>query len=428
MNPPTTLKTRREFLRTTLLGGAVSWTVPAFIDSTFTALNSEAADKGPQAASRDGRIVVLLQIAGGNDGLNTIVPFTNDHYYKARPTIGLQARSLIKLTRELGLHPSLAGLRSLIVGGQLAVVQGVGYPNPNRSHFRGTDIWATASDADKFVNTGWLGRYFDNACAGADPTVGIAVSRQRPLSFAGKSGKGINVDNPDNYRFMVSSKDDAGTMATTQQSYRELNQSSSTMAADAAASINYVKRVALDVQVSSDQIIARSKSIENKAKYPSSQLGNSLKLIARWIAGGMPTRVYYASQGGYDTHINQPPAHERLLKDLGDSIQAFTDDLKALGHFNRVLLMTFSEFGRRVKENASTGTDHGAGSMLFVVAPKVKSSLLGKYPSLAPADLHQGDLKYNVDFRQVYAGVLEGWLQTPSQPILGQQFEPLALV
>jgi uncharacterized protein (DUF1501 family) len=157
-------------------------------------------------------------------------------------------------------------------------------------------------------------------------------------------------------------------------------------------------------------------------------LGNSLKLVAKLIGGGLPTRIFYVSQGGYDTHTNQANTHERLLKELGDSVQAFVKDMKAQGNLSRVLMMTFSEFGRRVAENASTGTDHGAAAPMFLIGEKVKAGLLGRYPSLAPADLFQGDLKYNVDFRSVYAAVLESWLKTKSQPILGKKFEPLTIV
>jgi uncharacterized protein (DUF1501 family) len=194
------------------------------------------------------------------------------------------------------------------------------------------------------------------------------------------------------------------------------------------APLDFIERTALDAQVSSDQIRAIASKVQNTATYPASQLGNSLKLVAKLIGGGLPTRVFYVSQGGYDTHTNQGGTHDRLLKDLGDAVKAFTDDLKAQGNMERVLVMTFSEFGRRVAENGSQGTDHGAASSMFVIGNKVKAGLLGEYPSLAPGNLFQGDLKYKVDFRSVYAGVLEQWLKTKSQPVLGRKFQPLAVV
>jgi uncharacterized protein (DUF1501 family) len=194
------------------------------------------------------------------------------------------------------------------------------------------------------------------------------------------------------------------------------------------STLDYVERTALDAQISSEQIRAASNKVQNKADYPGGRLGNSLKLVARLIGGQLPTRIYYVSQGGYDTHTNQASSHERLLKELGDSVKAFIDDIKAQGNYERVMLMTFSEFGRRVKENASSGTDHGAASVMFVAGNKINAGLLGKYPSLAAADLHNGDPKFTTDFRSVYAGVLEQWLKTPCAPVLGRKFEALPLL
>lgn len=444
MNDPISLKTRREFLRTTLLGSALSWTVPTFLANTFSALQADAADKTTQIVTgKDSQILVVLQMAGGNDGLNTVVPFANDFYHKARPRIGIKGENVLKLNDDIGLHPALTGFKSLFDAGQLGLVQGVGYPNPNRSHFRSTDIWMTASDADRYEKHGWIGRYFDANCAGADPTVGVAVGRQMPLAFVSTGLKGVAVDNPANYRFSGSTPVMQGEKDTTQESYRKLNMmeeagadenSGDTVSSLAGATthtgspLDFIERTALDAQVSSDQIRAIASKVENKATYPASQLASSLKLVAKLVGGGLPTRVYYVSQGGYDTHTNQPGAQERLLKDLGDSLKAFTDDLKAQGNMERVLVMTFSEFGRRVSENASQGTDHGAASSMFVIGNRVKAGLLGEYPSLAPGDLFQGDLKYKVDFRSVYASVLEQWLKTKSEPVLGRKFARLEIV
>jgi uncharacterized protein (DUF1501 family) len=441
-NDPT-LKTRREFLRGTILTGAFSWTVPAFLANTFSALQAEAADRSTQVATGgDSTILVVLQMAGGNDGLNTVVPHGNDFYYKARPRINIPTAQVLKLTDQIGLHPGLSGFKSLYDAGQLAIIQGVGYPNPNRSHFRSTEIWQTASDSEKFDNYGWLGRYFDNTCGGCDPTVAINVGRQMPQAFNAKNPKGIAVDNPQNYRFISSERGGAnGQDDMMEHSFREMNEpdaadnSGGSIAAiggpstaATGSSLDFLERTALDAQISSDRIRAVSSRTENKATYPASQLGNSLKLVARLIGGGLPTRVFYVSQGGYDTHTNQVGTQDRLLRDLGDSVKSFCDDLKAQGNMERVLIMTFSEFGRRVSENANAGTDHGAAAPMFVIGNKVHAGLLGQYPSLAPSDLFQGDLKYSVDFRSVYAAVLESWLRTKSEPILGRKFEPLKLV
>jgi len=442
------LHTRREFLRRTVLGSALTWTVPAFLADTFSALQAQAAGSATQPVTgRDATILVVLQMAGGNDGINTVVPYANDFYHRARPKIGLHAGDVLALNDEIGLHGALKGFKQLYDAGQLSVIQGVGYPNPNRSHFRSTEIWQTASDSAQVEKYGWLGRYFDNACAGADPAVGVTIGSQLPEAFFAAKPKGVCFTNPQNYRFIANGAD-------TEESYRKLNELETTgpgltpddgsgemlnsggsiaqlpagMPMTGGRVIDFISRTALDAQHSSDEIRGVAARVQNQAEYPASPLAGSLKLVARLIGGGLPTRVYYVSQGGYDTHTNQVATQSRLLQDLGDSMQAFVADLKAQGNLPRVLVMTFSEFGRRVAENANGGTDHGAAAPMFLVGGQVKAGLLGKYPSLAPPDLFQGDVKYNVDFRSVYAGVLENWLQTKSAPILGRQFPPLPVV
>jgi uncharacterized protein (DUF1501 family) len=442
------LHTRREFMRTAVLGGALSWTVPAFLASTFSALEADAADRATQIVTgKDSTILVVLQMAGGNDGLNTVVPYSNDDYHRSRPRIGLQAKDILKINDSIGLHPGLAGFKALYDAGHLSIIQGVGYPNPNRSHFRSTEIWQTAADSDKNEHYGWIGRYFDNACPGADPTVGVNVGNQMPQAFAAKHPMGVSLQNPQNYRFVSNERPKPGEeMSSTEESYRKLNgmdEQPMVSAEDnsggsigaisgsvkrSGSAIDFLERTALDAQISSDKIRDIAGRVENKVVYPNSQLANALKLVAKLIGGGLPTRIFYASQGGYDTHTNQVGTQQRLLQDLGDSMKAFYEDMKAQGNNTRVLVMTFSEFGRRVSENANGGTDHGAAAPMFILGDKVKAGLLGKYPSLAPADLYQGDIKYNVDFRSVYAGVLERWLKTKSVPVLGRQFEPLPIV
>jgi len=441
-----TLQTRREFLRATVLGSALSWTMPAFLANTFAALHADAADSATQIVTgKDSTILVVLQMAGGNDGLNTVVPYTNDFYHKARPKIGLSPQQVLNLNGEIGFHGAMTGFKELYDSGNLAVVQGVGYPNPNRSHFRSTEIWQTASDSDKIEKYGWLGRYFDNDCAGADPTVGVTIGNQLPESFFAKTPTGICFDNPQNYRFISNGHPKPGQTDMTEEYYKKLNEvEMSSPAADensggsigslaagmpmqGGKAVDFIERTALDAQMSSDEVRGIASRVQNQATYPGSQLGNSLKLVAKLIGGGLPTRIYYVSQGGYDTHTNQIATQQRLLKDLGDSTKAFVDDLKAQGNIQRVLVMTFSEFGRRVTENANGGTDHGAAAPMFIIGNQVKAGLLGKYPSLAPQDLFEGDIKYNMDFRNVYASVLENWLKTKSAPILGRQFEPLQL-
>jgi uncharacterized protein (DUF1501 family) len=440
MSSDLTLHTRREFLRKTVLASALSWTVPTFLANTFSALQAEAADAATQIVTgRDGTILVILQMAGGNDGLNTLVPYANDLYHKARPRIGIAANQVLKINSDLGFHPGLTTFKEFYDAGQLAVVQGVGYPNPNRSHFRSTEIWQTASDSNRFEKYGWLGRYFDHTCTGCEPTVAVNIGRQMPQAFTAARPKGVSLENPQSYRFTGQTDAAGGRMM--ESGSREMSEADTDMNSGGSigaiggpaarvngSALDFLERTALDAQVSSEQIRAISSRPMAQANYPASQLGNGLKLVAKLIGGGLPTRIFYVSQGGYDTHSNQAGAQERLLRNLGDSIKAFRQDMASQGNQQRVLLMTFSEFGRRVNENANAGTDHGAAAPMFIFGDGIKAGLFGEYPSLAPEDLFQGDLKYTVDFRSVYATVLEAWLKTKSEPILGRRFEPLALL
>ena len=427
-----------------MLGAAASWTLPVFLEKTFFALDAVAADALTQTATgKDGTILVVLQMAGGNDGLNMVVPYADDIYYRSRPKLGLPADKVLKLNSYAGLNGKLTGLKALFDEGHLSVVQGIGYPNPNRSHFRSTEIWQTASDADRNESEGWLGRYFDNCCAGADPTVGVAIGEEMPQAFAAKTPTGITFSQPEQFRWRPSEKVE-GRMSAEESFFRQLNGSGggeeTLLTASEGGSIgaipgksktdlstiDFLQRTALDAQLSSDKILAIARKYESNVPYPQGRLAASLSMIARMIAGGLPTRVYYVSQGGFDTHAGQVNAHERLMGELNDALSAFATDLKQQGNFDRVLLITFSEFGRRLVENANGGTDHGAAAPMFIVGGAVKPGLFGKYPSLS--DLDYGDLKFNTDFRSVYGTLLDQWLHAPSQIVLGRKFPALPIV
>ncbi len=439
-----TLHTRRQFLRTSMLGAAASWTLPVFLEKTFFALDAMAAGALTQTTTgKDGPILVVLQMAGGNDGLNMVVPYADDIYYRSRPKLGLPADKILKLNSYAGLNAKLTGLKALFDEGHLSVVQGVGYPNPNRSHFRSTEIWQTASDADRNESEGWLGRYFDNCCAGADPTVGVAIGEDMPQAFAAKTPTGITFSQPEQFRWRPSGKVE-GRMSAEESFFRQLNGSGggeeTLLTASEGGSIgaipgksktdlstiDFLQRTALDAQLSSDKILAIARKYKSTVPYPQGRLAASLSMIARMIAGGLPTRVYYVSQGGFDTHAGQVNAHERLMGEFNDALSAFATDLKQQGNFDRVLLITFSEFGRRLVENANGGTDHGAAAPMFIVGGAVKPGLFGKYPSLS--DLDYDDLKFNTDFRSVYGTVLDKWLRAPSQVVLGRKFPALPII
>jgi uncharacterized protein (DUF1501 family) len=357
----------------------------------------------------------------------------NDEYRKSRPTIGVPEASILKLDPQTGLHPSLSGLASAYQEGHLAVVQGVGYPNPNRSHFRSTEIWATAVDSNKSSNTGWIGRYFDNACSGCDASVGIAMASQMPQALTASVPKGVlyqggggggkkknkksgGAKAEADGSMMMEEDDDAG------QAGGSIGMLNGPGNLGKLSALDFLERTEMDAKVSQQEIAQASGKAKNSVPYPGTRLGQNFAMVSRLIAGGMPTRIYYLSLGGFDTHTQQAGAHERLLKEMGDAVSAFLSDLKAQGNLGRVSLMTFSEFGRRVKENASGGTDHGAAAPMFLAGGGIKSGLLGQMPSLAPQDLFDGDVRYNTDFRSVYATVLEKHLGVKSAGILRTQF------
>jgi len=428
-------------MRSAVLGASATWTLPGFIDRTFAELAEGARDKSVQFTSgKDDTILVVLQLAGGNDGLNTLVPFENDEYHKARPTIGKKAKDLIKIGDGLGLNASMPFLGSMFKEGQLGVVQGVGYPNPNRSHFVSTSIWETA-DTNNRSNTGWLGRYFDNACEGIDPTVGISFNKSTPESFGAMRNPGVSLSSPELYRWIHG----GGQKAKAEEFFADLNQPEHGVdgpvdggsidmpaggkvgAVVGESNLDFLERVALDAQVSSKKILEVASKHRTTLTYDGTPIARNLNLVSRMIAGGMATRVYYVSHGGFDTHTGQVNSHDRLLGQLDSALKSFFADLKQQGNDKRVVLMTFSEFGRRVSQNASAGTDHGKASCMFVAGGGVKGGLYGKYPSLT--ELSQGDLIHTVDFRNVYADLLGGWLKAPGvESILGGKYEGIGLV
>ncbi|MBJ7259169.1 MAG: DUF1501 domain-containing protein [Chthoniobacterales bacterium] len=418
--------TRRKFLRTVILGGAIAPTVPSFVNRTFAALDGVAASSFTPVTGKDGTILVVLQLAGGNDGLNTVIPYADDAYFKARPGIAVPADKVIRIDDYCGLHPSLQNLAALQGEGHASIVQGVGYPNPNRSHFRATEIWQTASDADKNEAYGWLGRYCDAACPGEEPGAGIAIGDQIPQAMRSESGKAIAIGAPRDYQFQggmdpapMEADDDA---AAPEGGSIDMLFGASHPDGNVA---DFLQRTALDAVASSAKVQDILSKSHPGADYPATDLGRRLQLVARLIGGGMTSRVFYVSLGGFDTHANQAGAHEKQLAVFDRAVGAFCRDMRDQGNFDRVLLLTFSEFGRRVAQNGSGGTDHGAAAPLFLFGGALKGGLHGKYPSLTK--LERGDLVHHTDFRNVYATILESWLKTPSAAVLGKKFGSLPL-
>jgi uncharacterized protein (DUF1501 family) len=431
------LHTRREFLQKSLFFLAASCSAPFFLTRTALALDRKIAAAATKSipGMPDDRILVVIQLGGGNDGLNSVVPFAMDDYYRARANLAVADEKVLKLNDTIGLHPNLAKLKSLYDDGQMAIIQGVGYPNPDRSHFRSMEIWHTADPRNKSVQFGWLGRYLDNTCPGCDPQRnqinplgGINIGGWMPVALKSQRGLSIALENPDSFGWVPLTEDerDAEKVTTT---FEKLNRIVAKNLNDPRiARLDFLSRVAMNAKLSSDRIRDVAKKHKGGATYPTTALGRQLQLVSQMIAGELDTRVYYVSMGGFDTHASQRGAHERLLTELADAVEIFHNDLQKQGNSERVLTMTFSEFGRRVAENASGGTDHGAAAPMFVFGKRVKAGIFGAHPSLAPDKLDRGDVPFHTDFRCVYATVLENWLGAKTVPILGSEFKKLDFI
>ncbi|HEY9363641.1 MAG TPA: DUF1501 domain-containing protein [Chitinophagaceae bacterium] len=395
---------RREFLQIGSLATA-SFMVPKFLK----AFESNAM------VPAGNRVVVILQLSGGNDGLNTVIPVRNDLYYKNRPRLSIDKGKSLLLTDEIALHPSLTGFRELYNDGNLGILNNVGYPNPDRSHFRSMDIWQTASESNQYLNTGWVGRYLDAQCVGCDkPTYALELDDVLSLSMKGKNSNAIAMKDP---------KRLFGT--TNQRFFKDLTQNHA--ATHEEQPVDYLYKTLAQTVSSADYIFEKSKFKPTKAEYPKTELGQNLKTISSLIFSDINTKVYYLSLGSFDTHINQQAQQQRLFTELNDAVSAFAKDMKANNRFEDVLLMTFSEFGRRVSQNASGGTDHGTANNMFFVSGGLKQKgVLNDMPDLA--DLDQGDLKYKVDFKNVYSTVLKNWLGADDYAILGKKYKHLDFV
>jgi uncharacterized protein (DUF1501 family) len=361
------------------------------------------------------KVMVILQLSGGNDGLNTVIPVRNDVYYRSRPKLGIEKTKALLLTDEVGLHPALTGFKDLYDDGSLGIMNGVGYPNPDRSHFRSMDIWQTGSESNQYITTGWVGRYLDAQCNGCDkPTQAIEIDDVLSLAMKGEHIKGIAVKDP---RRLY------GT--SNEKFFRDVLKNHQTSSSEETA--EYLYKTLAETLSSADYIFRQSRLHPSAADYPKTELGNSFKTIASLIFSDINTKVYYVSLGSFDTHFNQDAQQQRLFTELNDAVKAFVKDLKSNNRFEDVLLFTFSEFGRRVEQNASGGTDHGtANNMFFISGGLQKKGLINEMPDLKTLD--EGDLKYKVDFKNVYATVLNKWLNADDEKILGKKFSYLDFI
>ncbi len=383
--------------------------------SSFLIPNFLKAFEGKGNLTAGSNVLVILQLSGGNDGLNTVIPVRNDIYYRERPKLGIEKEKALLLTEEAGLHPELTFFKTLYEEGNLAILNEVGYPNPDRSHFRSMDIWQTASNSNEYKSTGWLGRWLDAQCAHCDkPTQALEIDDMLSLALSGDQMKGIALRDPG--RLYNASQDPF---------FKQILQSGN--AHPAGDSSSYLYQVMAETLSGADYIFEQSKIHAGNMVYPNTEIGKSFKTISSLICSDINTRVYYLSLGSFDTHVNQEERQQKLFSEMNEAIKAFTSDLKSNHRFNEVLLMTFSEFGRRVAQNASGGTDHGTANNMFLISGGLKKAgLLNGMPDLA--NLSEGDLQYNLDFKNVYATVLNKWLGADDRKILGNKFDYLDFV
>lgn len=394
---------RRKFIKQSSLASSLFF-VPNFVKAIET-INPKSLGY---------KRLVIIQLAGGNDGLNTIVPFNNDIYFNARPSLALKKNDLIQVTDNLGFHPSLLPLKRLYDNGNLTVINNVGYPNPNRSHFRATDIWQTGSNHNEYLDTGWVGRYIDHY--GKHPYNAIEIDDSLSLLMKGKKINGIATQNPNIlYR---TSQDPYFKNVLNHYKDEHLSEHN----------LGYLYKTMIAAESSATYIFEKNKTATTTQEYPQNAFAKQLKTTAKLINSGIETRVFFSSLGGFDTHANQLNSQNRLLAIYANSMEAFVNELKSQNTFNDTLILTFSEFGRRVKQNAAHGTDHGAASNVFIIGNQLKKQ--GFYNDLASLSNldSNGDLKYEIDFRTIYATILDKWLQVSDEKVLNKSFKQLDFI
>ena len=383
---------RRKFLKNSALASSLCF-VPSFVKAFESVATQNLGYKR----------LVIIQLAGGNDGLNTIIPHTNDLYYNARPRLAI-TRDIIKLDDDLGFHPSLAPLRPLFDNGELSIINNVGYPNPVRSHFRSMDIWQTASGSDEYLRSGWLGRYLD--AHGEKPYNAIEMDEKLSLAMKGEHFNGIATRD---YRVLHhTSKDPYFKNVLNHYNDTHLSEHN----------LGYLYQTMIEAKSSANYIYENTKIQTSQEAYPQTIFAKQLKNVAQFINSGLETKVFYTSLTGFDTHANQSSKQKHLLDQYANSVAAFVKDLKRNNTFEDTLVLTFSEFGRRVKQNAANGTDHGAANNVFIIGKNLKKA--GFYNTLASlTDLDSnGDLKYEIDFRSVYATILSKWMNVSPDGII----------
>ena len=384
-------------------------------------LQALAATLSDQPTGQD-RVLVVIQLSGGNDGLNSVIPYSNELYYKARPKLAIPKEDVLKFNSEVGLHPSMRGIANLIEEKNFCVLNGVGYPNPNRSHFESMDIWHSCQRKESRSADGWLGRFFSQNSqtgnANSTDSLGLHLGREQlPMALAARGVQTPSLASIEQLRWKGS------TDAANPRMEIEMTPNAKGIPSSESSLLDFVSASTSAAMKASVRLEKALASPDSSGDFPNSQLGEKLKVISRLLLAGLRTKVYYVVLDGFDTHANQLAAHAGLMRQWSDALNAFHKRLNSAGMGEQVLVMTFSEFGRRVAENASQGTDHGAAAPVFLSGPKLVNSLIGIQPSLS--ELDDGDLKYHTDFRRVYATLLEDWLGVQSKEVLLQEFDKL---
>ena len=411
--------TRRSFLTSGSKSIAAATFLPPFLQRVASMGREGRLDGGRHG---DDTIMVVIQMTGGNDGLNTVVPFGIDGYREARPTLGISATDALPLTESIGLHPSMTRIHQRYQTGQVAVVQGVGYPNPNLSHFRSMDIWHTA-EPDAFETTGWLASYLaSTAVDDNNPTFAASVTDGLTPALRGGGLSIPAIAGLQQYRFRTDpqNQSDRPARLTAADRIYHLDYRGSLLQ-------DHVAQTAISAISSSERVQAAAQDYSSTVEYPNFPLANSLKTVAQLIAGNLGTRIYYVAFGGFDTHSAQVANHQRLLGGFSSAVDAFLTDVAAMGKGPQTLVLAFSEFGRRVRENGSQGTDHGTAGPMFVIGQQIAGGLYGNHPSLTDLD-RNGNMVYGIDFRAVYGTVLEGWMGADQLAAMGARYENVGFV
>ncbi|MFO0964885.1 MAG: DUF1501 domain-containing protein [Gemmataceae bacterium] len=400
---------RRDFLKRTSLV-ALGSSLPIFVSKT--AAQAPAADA---PGARD-TILVVVQLTGGNDGLNTVIPHANPEYARLRPTLRQSRDAVLRINDEFGLHPSLRGLSELLNDNALGIVQGVGYPNPSQSHFRSMDIWHAASMADTLTE-GWIGKSLRHLPAAASYHL-AGNNEPAPLALTGAPVRVPSIRSLDDFRLRT----EAASAAERARQVAVIEGAATPRTGDPSL-LDFVNRTATATYASTRRLAEIGRTYTPRVPYPATPLGNHLRTAAQLIDAGIGARLFYVSLDNFDTHANQAPLHARLLTDLSEAVSAFFRDMSERGQRDRILMMTFSEFGRRARENGSQGTDHGSAAPMFLIGGRVRTGLIGAHPSLTT--LEDGNLVHHTDFRRVYAAICDHWLGVPSRQVVGEGFAPV---